>query len=216
MNLLIVGASGATGQHLVRLALAQGHMVTAFVRDAARMRIESPLLTVKVGDVMKQASVDQAIAGQEAVFCALGAMPDTKADRDRRQPGVPVCSTGTKHLLGAMEKFGCQRIIVESSSSIGSSRHTGVFGASMVVRTVLRDVMDDKEAQEAAVMASSADWTIVRPVKLTNGPDRGAVRSGENLKWSLLSSVSRADTAVFMMAKLSDTSSFRKAITIKS
>lgn len=41
MNLLIVGASGATGQHLVRLALDQGHRVTAFVRDAGRMTLSS-------------------------------------------------------------------------------------------------------------------------------------------------------------------------------
>ena len=35
MNLLIIGATGGTGRSLVEQALAQGHAVTAFVRNPA-------------------------------------------------------------------------------------------------------------------------------------------------------------------------------------
>ncbi len=216
MNLLIFGATGATGQHLVQLALAQGHAVTAFVRDRARLKLQSPLLTFVVGDVMQSSSVAAALPGHDAVLCALGTMPESKADRLRQQPKVPVCSRGTRNILEAMSQHQCRRIVVESSVSVGDSRFTGILGAGAIIRLVLRAVMEDKELQEAAVRASTADWTIVRPVKMTNGPARGNVQAGEHLRWNILSSISRADTAAFMLAAITDPRTVHKALTIKS
>ena len=37
MNLVVFGASGKTGREVVRQALARGFIVTAFVRDTARL-----------------------------------------------------------------------------------------------------------------------------------------------------------------------------------
>lgn len=120
------------------------------------------------------------------------------------------------NILRAMKSCQCRRIVIESSTSVGSSRYASVLGAAVIVRALLRKVMEDKEVQETAVMSSDLDWTIVRPAKLTNGLARGTVCSGEELRWNLLSTVSRADTAAFMLATLADKSSFGKAITIKS
>jgi uncharacterized protein YbjT (DUF2867 family) len=230
MQLLIFGASGATGQHLVRLALAQGHAVTAFVRDPARLPANGERRTANgerrtangerlrciVGDVMLLPSVEAALAGQDAVLCALGTMPEARADRSRQQPAVPVCSVGTGNILAAMSRHACRRIVVESSISVGESRHRGRLGAALVVRTLLRKVMNDKELQESAVRASSTDWTIVRPVKMTNGPAKGHFQTGVNLRWNLLSSVPRADVAAFMLAALGDPAASRQVLTIKS
>jgi putative NADH-flavin reductase len=38
MNVLIFGATGATGMHLVNQPQVRGHSVTAFVRDPARLK----------------------------------------------------------------------------------------------------------------------------------------------------------------------------------
>jgi uncharacterized protein YbjT (DUF2867 family) len=42
MKLLVLGATGPTGQHIVRQALDLGHAVTAFVRDPARLPLSAP------------------------------------------------------------------------------------------------------------------------------------------------------------------------------
>jgi len=216
MRLLIFGATGATGQVLVRLALQAGHHVTAFVRDPGRLAIDNPLLGYVVGDVMQPSSIALAMPGQDAVLCALGTMTEIRADRPRRQPGVPVCSVGTRNILEAMSKHACRRIVVESSAGVGESRRTGRFGAAMLVRMALRPIMEDKELQETAVRTSAADWTVVRPVKLTNGPARGQTQAGESLGWNVFSTISRADTAAFMLAAVSDPGTSRKALTIRT
>ncbi len=51
MKMIIFGSTGRTGRQLVTQALEQGHAVTAFVRDAARLAIEDENLTLVTGDV---------------------------------------------------------------------------------------------------------------------------------------------------------------------
>lgn len=216
MNLLIFGATGATGQHLVRLALSQGHQVTAFVRDPGRLIDTSSSLAYVIGDVMQLPSLESALRGQDAVLCALGTMPESKADRPRRQPSIPVCSVGTQNILQAMSNNNCRRIVAETSTSVGESRYTSSLGAAAIIRTILKDVMEDKERQETAIRASNTDWTIVRPVRLTNGAAQNKIQVGEKLPWSMLSTISRADVAAFMIAALSDPLTSYKALTIKS
>lgn len=215
MRLLIFGSTGATGLELVRQAMAQGHTVTAFLREPARLTISHPSLRPVVGDVMNATSVDAAMPGHEAVLCALGNFPEGKADADRRQRKVPVCSVGTGHIAGAMARHGPRRLVVESAASVGESRHTGRFGAGLVLRLVLGDVMADKDLQDEVLQRSALDWTLVRPPKLNNRPARGRLQSGEGLAWSMASKASRADVAAFMLAALNDETTSRRALTVR-
>lgn len=214
MHVVVVGASGATGRLVVESALRAGHVVTAFVREPARLPLTHPGLSVVQGDAMDPAAVASAITGADAVICTLGTMPEAKQDASRRQPAVPVCSVGTMNILAAMPRTG-GRLIVESSASVGDSYATASLGAGFIVRFALKAVMADKEKQEAAVRASTCDWTIVRPVKLTDKPARGDLKSGANLRWNIASTATRADVASYMVQILADTSTYRKAVTLR-
>ena len=65
-------------------------------------------------------------------------------------------------------------------------------------------------------MASDCNWTIVRPVKLTDAPAKGTLRAGVDLRWSIASSTTRADVASYMLKILDDSRTYRKAITVKN
>lgn len=215
MNVVVFGATGATGRLVVESALSAGHIVTAFVRDPARMTLTHPNLRIVEGDAMNPASVAGAVSGAHAVLCTLGTMPEAKEDSGRGQPGVPVCSVGTRNILAAMARTPC-RFIVESSVSVGDSYATGILGAGYIIRLVLKAVMADKEEQEAAVRGSDCDWTIVRPVRLTNKPARGDLKSGTDLRWNITSRATRADVANYMVQILADASTYKKAITLRN
>ncbi len=216
MHLLLFGATGASGQHLVEQGLARGHTVTAFVRDPARLHVQHASLRHVVGDVLSPADVAAALPGHDAVVCALGTFPDRKADAARRQPKIPVCAVGTTNIASAMRHSGVRRIVVESAACVGESRRTGRFGAGAIVHLAMPEVMRDHERQEEILKGSDLDWTIVRPTKLKDGPALGKVRAGEALPWSLLSSIRRADVASYMLDALSDDATRARAITIKN
>lgn len=72
MKVLVFGATGRSGKALVEQALQQGHAVTAFARDPAKVRSAHPSLTVARGNMLDIKSVEAAVQGQDAVLSALG------------------------------------------------------------------------------------------------------------------------------------------------
>ncbi len=95
MRLLIFGSTGSIGRELVKQALEQGHTVTAFARDPAKLDIKHANLQVVQDDVMDLAAVEKAVQGQEAVLCSLGA----------GRKGT-IRSEGTRHIIRTMEGEG--------------------------------------------------------------------------------------------------------------
>jgi len=66
------------------------------------------------------------------------------------------------------------------------------------------DVYADLRVMEADIRASTTDWTIVRPPKLTNRPLTGRYRTVVGGTVPRSYSISRADTAHLMLAVLDD------------
>jgi uncharacterized protein YbjT (DUF2867 family) len=75
-----------------------------------------------------------------------------------------------------------KKLVVESAYGVGGSQRGVPRVIKAVFRFVLRDQMKDKELQESLVRESGLDWTIVRPVALTNRKPRGEVHAETGLK----------------------------------
>jgi uncharacterized protein YbjT (DUF2867 family) len=52
MRILVPGATGTVGGHVVEQALGRGHEVVALARDAARLDVEHPRLTAVSADLL--------------------------------------------------------------------------------------------------------------------------------------------------------------------
>lgn len=196
MKLVVFGATGATGRELVGLALEQGHAVTAFARDPAKLGLSHPNLSVIRGDVLDPASVQRAVHGQEAVLCTIGAGAKRGTLR----------ADGTRNIAGAMEKAGVRRLVCQSSYGVGDTRDKLSFLLKYVlVPLVLRHAFADHEAQERVIRQSRLDWTIVRPVGLVKGPKTGIYRHGNlGAAAPARATISHADVAEFMLKQLTE------------
>jgi hypothetical protein len=74
-RLIIFGATGALGSHVLRLALAAGHQVTVFVRTPSRLPPEAQTrVSVQQGDLSTLAPFDiaQLISGHDALINCAG------------------------------------------------------------------------------------------------------------------------------------------------
>ncbi len=201
MNVIIFGATGSVGRHLVGQARAMGHKVTAFVRNAASLGEVPPNLRVVVGDVLDAEAVAHAINGQNAVLCALGA----------GRKGI-VRSAGTANIIAGMQRHGVRRFICQTTLGAGDSAvHLNFFWKYIMFGLLLRPAFADHAQQESRIMASELDWTIIRPAAFTDGPKTGNYQHGfAASQGNLTLKVSRADVAAFMLTQLTDDTYMRK------
>ena len=198
LRLLIIGATGGTGQQLVDQALKLGHEVTALARDPAKLSLQDPKLRVVQGDVLVPATLAPAMQGKDAVLCALG--------HKRFLGPTTILSQGTANIVRAMQEAGVPRFVCESSLALGNTAGRGGLVATFFVYPlILPFYVWDKLRQEKIIEASDLDWIIVRPAALTNGPARGEYRHGPNVgSYFLPVRISRADVADFMLRQLHD------------
>ena len=205
MRLLVVGSTGRTGRQVVAQGLERGYEVTALARDPARVSGAHPRLTVVRGDVLEPESLREAVADQEAVVCVLG--------HGKFLRPTSILSQGTRNLIAAMREAGLRRLVCQTSLGVGDSfGRMGLYYTLFVVPVILQFYFWDKYRQEKAIRASGLDWTIVRPAALTNGPRRGAYRHGEEIgSWIVTLSISRADTAAFLLDELSESRYLHRA-----
>jgi uncharacterized protein YbjT (DUF2867 family) len=216
MRLAVFGSTGGTGRRLVERAIAEGHDVTALVRNPSRVTARHERLHLVVGDAFDPSSVRETIAGNEAVICVLGSRQPSNPLHPRR-PGDPhgVGSAGSENIIGAMREHGLRRFVCQTAWGVGESRRdpgfAGAFFMNVLVPPLLRDEYADKEAQEKIVAESGLDWVIVRPMILTNGPWTNDYRADVDLKPGRRPYISRADVADFLLKQLTDEAFVRRA-----
>ena len=202
MKITILGPTGSTGRQLVAQALARGHEVTAFARQPAALPVHPRLVTVP-GSIADAAALDGAIAGRDAVLCALGGRPWRRRER--------VCSTAMGHAIVSMQHQHVRRVVAISTFGAGETRpRVGWLVRHLVFGMVLRSEVADKEAMEAILERSALDWTVVRVGLLHDGPSRGAWRAADDASIRGMGRIARADVAAFMLDQLDDASWIRR------
>jgi uncharacterized protein YbjT (DUF2867 family) len=203
VNLVVLGATGATGRLLVDQAIARGHEVVAYVRrpDALPGR---PALRVVGGQLTDEPALRTALAGADAVLCAIGPKRVTELfGADLMQRTLPV-------VTAAMSAAGVRRLVLLSAFGAGSTISAASPMARGVFGTAMRSVYRDKEVAESRLATSGLDVTTVYPVVLTNGPsnDSDVVRDAATVaRISGLPKVSRATVAKAMLDAVEDAGS---------
>jgi putative NADH-flavin reductase len=195
MKIIIFGATGTVGKHVITQALDAGHEVTAFARNPEKIKATHDHLTKVTGDVLNPASVEAAIPNHDAVLVVLGA----------GRNGI-VRASGTQNIINAMRRHGIKRLICQSSLGVGDSRASlNFFWKYIMFGLLLRPAYADHELQEQYVKKSNLDWTIVRPAAFTDGDHSGKYLHGfaTNDEKATLK-ISRADVADFLLKQLVD------------
>lgn len=200
MRLAVFGGSRGVGRQVIEQALAAGHEVRALLRAPDAFDLAHAQLTIVPGNVLEAADVAACIAGAEAVVCSLGNTKNNPAG---------VVTTGTKQIISAMQAAEVRRLVVVTSIGVGDSADQVPMAFKLLMKTVLKGVMEDKEGQETAVKASNLDWIIIRPGGLTDGPRTGSYKAGMD-KSIRAGQVSRADVAEFVLKQLTEDTYLRQ------
>jgi uncharacterized protein YbjT (DUF2867 family) len=161
-TVLVTGASGFVGSHLVPAIVDAGHHVLALVRDdEAGERVQRRLtgaqranLSIRRGDVTDPATLPAALAGADAVVHLVAIPRDWDGGASLRL----VNTEGTRNIVQAATDAGIRRFV-----------HLGALG---VADEPDLHYASSKAKGMAVVRASALDWTILSP-SILFGPRDG-------------------------------------------
>ncbi|MBZ0279217.1 MAG: SDR family oxidoreductase [Anaerolineae bacterium] len=205
MKIVVFGANGGTGVEVVKQALAVGHRVTAVVRRPESITIQHQNLCVWQGDVLDANAVEVTIAGQDAVISALGIKVDA--------PTV-IYSEGVTNMMRTMKTSGVRRLLCVSASGLDPGPVLQQWIAKPLLWRFFKNNYTDLARMETLIKASDLDWTIVRPPMFSNKPRTGRYQIAINRQLRRGYTISRADTADFIVTHLDKSPSYRAIVEI--
>jgi NADH dehydrogenase len=157
VTVLVTGATGFIGPHVVHTLRAQETPVRALVRNPARAgRLTAWGAELAVGDVTDPASLRGACTGVDAVVHLVAIIKGRPADFER------VMSEGTRNVVTAAQEVGVRRFVLASALGLDErSKDAGPYFAA-------------KWEMERAVKESGLEHVIFRP-SFVFGPDGGVL-----------------------------------------
>lgn len=197
MNVLVIGANGQIGKHLVEQLAQEGkHQVTAMIRKPEQADALKELgAQVVMGDL--EGTVDElaeVMKDQNAIIFTAGSGGSTGADKT-----LLIDLDGAVKTMEAAEKQGISRYILVSA-----------YGADQRGKwpEEIKPYYVAKHFADRALFASELNYTIIRPGGLKNEPGTGKVSVGADLKPG---GIAREDVARVIAASLQEEKTYRMA-----
>lgn len=190
MNILVVGANGQIGRHLVsKIQSMKEHTAIAMVRKEEQMaQFESQGAKTALVDL--EGSVDdiaRAAKGADAIVFTAGSGGHTGADKT-----MMVDLDGAIKTMEAAKQAGVKRFVIVSAIGV---HHREKWMGSVPYYSAAKHYAD------VWLRESGLDYTIIRPGGLTNDEGTGKVQVAFDLERG---SIPREDVATTILASLED------------
>lgn len=187
LNILVLGATGRVGSHIVSLALKEGHHVIALVRTPSKMNIADENLYVKQGNVLNIEDIATVMVNADAVISALNT------------DGTNTLTESLPLVIQEMKKRNLYRIITVGTAGILQCRLTPSllrYQSSESKRKTTRAAQEHHNVLKI-LEQSDMEWTIVCPTYLPDGHYTGNYRVERDFLPEGGTEISVADTAEF-------------------
>lgn len=208
-TIAIFGASGKTGEEILKEASSLGLTIRAIVRRHSTILPMGKIRAIEC-DYNNKDDIKKSIKDVDGVIIVFGP----------RSPYTDVfCEKTTSNIIEAMKAVGIKRLICQTGAMIGDYiRNRSVFFELMcrMYRSQNPLGYNDRVQQERVIKESGLDWTIIKPPRLINENGNGDVSAGENVSVGLLSSISRRSLAKFILEEVHNRRYFNKSIFIRN
>lgn len=188
MKIFLVGATGRTGQWILKTALERRFEVTALVRGTASCRLSPhPSLRVIFADLFAVEDLAGMLGGHDAVLSALSS---------------DVVAAGTRSLASAAERSGVRRFLGVAGGGILQLDEKHLRRERPGYPAIFLKSSEGHLEAWRVLEKSSLLWTLVCTPDLVDSPAAGLAKHREDYMPEGGMSVPCGDVAEFMMGEL--------------
>lgn len=192
-TILLFGATGETGRHILDQALERGHKVRGAERDWPDNFCDHDNFEPYEADLI-QGELDEVVAGVDCVISAVGLPRDAKTLINP----PPLYTEGAVNIVQAMRKAKVKRLVT-ISAAFADPNATYPFWFKAATAPLDRIFRQMGEMERVLRVAEDIDWTAVRPGWLLNRECTGDYEtSNDDIPAGTLRT-RRADLAQFML-----------------
>lgn len=217
-SILILGGSGRTGRLIVQESVKKGYRVSVLVRDLVKV---SDIKGIKVyeGSPYDKVSLENALADSQCQYIinALNISRINDIPWARLRSPKDLISQTISNLIALSPKYRIQQIISVSAWGVNETKQDIPFWFRwLIYYSNIKFGYVEHENQERLLRESNLNWTIVRPVGLTNSrkTKETVISFKNNPKPSIL--ISRGDVASFVVKMIGNPDFYLKTPTISS
>lgn len=211
MRILLVGANGRTGRLVLAETISRGHTVIALVRNPSSLEPQ-PGLTVVNGSPLGMSSIEDTFKATDitdrpsAVIVTLNAARASDNPFAKNISPPRLLSQSVTNIITAMNNNSVQKLVHTSAFGVGSSAQNLPFLMRLLVRySNLGIAYKDHEEVDEIVKDSNLDWTLVRPVVMTEKEKHDVKILEDDGKGARMSAnISRASVAAFLVDAADD------------
>jgi len=198
MKILILGISGRTGILVANEAVKRGHEIVGIARDPSKTEIKG--VEIIQGTAYDFETVQMAINGCKAVISCLNVFPNTQGIFTKVRYPLDTMSVSMKNTISAMTEKGIRRIVVMTALGVGdSANEVPAFFRFLVKISNIKYAYLEHERQENLLESSALDWTVVRPVMLTDKNENLSILHNLKGAGKIKSEISRNAVAHLMI-----------------
>ncbi len=186
MKIFLLGATGKTGSIFRKMALENGHKVTAYVRSPEKL-MGTENLNIVQGDLQSITQMSAAMCDHHVVVSCIGGNDNDKTS---------IIQELTQVIVASMKKSNVNRIVAISSAGIHNEFS---WATNLILNLFYKHVINDHRLAAQVIMTSGINYTLARPLSLTDGDltkiyrsvTTGVPKGGKN--------ISRHDLAHFLL-----------------
>lgn len=180
MKLLLLGATGRTGKHVLEQALEQGYQVSCLVRKPERLQGQQNV-SIFEGDPRNTVDLQNAMAGCQAVISVLNISRTSDFPWSPLRTPKTFLSDTLSAVVDVATTNTIDRIMLCSAWGVGDSRKDIPFWFRWTIDySNIKYAYLDHERQEEVLKRSKLNYTIIRPVGLTNFNQNLSIKESEN------------------------------------
>ena len=217
-TLALIGATGRSGQQVIKEALARGYHLRVLARTPEKVE-KHPKITVIQGDARSDESLTELLDGADAVVSTLGPAGINQSIKIAKEAAKEMlCYNSTKTLLPLMKKNGIRRFVLTGGASLQQpDDNNSIFIHFMLTKLapkVLGALCVDREKEYQLLSQSDINWTIARCGGMSDKPSDSPLKS--SISKFQGGKISTQHIARFLLDQLDDKQFYRKAVYIAS
>jgi uncharacterized protein YbjT (DUF2867 family) len=199
MKVLVAGANGHTGRHIIEQLAEGGHQGFAMIHDPEQADTLTSLGAADIVIADLEKNLSEAVNGMEAIIFAAGSGSKTGPEKT-----IAVDQEGAKRLIDAGKKERIKQFVM--LSSVGADQPSGP----------IQQYLEAKHKADEHLKSSGIPYTIIRTGSLSFDEPTGKIELSSHFESTKGRSIPRKDVAHTIVASLNHEKTLNKAFEILS